>query len=46
VSGDLTVHGVTKPITAKLEKTGAGGPCSKEILGLETTFTIAAAISA
>jgi len=41
VTGDLTLHGVTKPLTVKLEKTGAGPGMKGEYrLGLETTFEI------
>lgn len=36
VKGDLTVHGQTKPITVKLEKTGESG----KKVGFETVFTI------
>lgn len=40
VTGDLTLRGVTKPITVHVEKTGQGkGMQGKEILGLESTFT-------
>lgn len=40
VAGDLTIHGVTKPVTAKLEKTGAGKGQGGAIIGFETTFNI------
>jgi polyisoprenoid-binding protein YceI len=40
VSGDLTLHGVTKPIKLTVEKTGSGKSRGTEILGFETTFTI------
>jgi polyisoprenoid-binding protein YceI len=40
LSGDLTMHGVTKPITAKLEKTGANKNPRGEIIGFESTFTV------
>lgn len=42
VSGDLTLHGVTKPVTVDLVKTGAGkdGRSGKDLIGLETTFTV------
>lgn len=41
VVGDLTLHGVTKTITIKLTKTGAGkDPWGNHRVGLETTFTI------
>lgn len=36
VKGDLTIHGQTKPITVKLEKTGEAG----KKVGFETVFTI------
>jgi polyisoprenoid-binding protein YceI len=41
VAGDLTIRGVTKPISIKLEKTGAGkGAMGNDIVGFETTFTL------
>jgi polyisoprenoid-binding protein YceI len=41
VTGDLTLHGVTKPITIKLEPTGAGaGPRGGAVVGFETLFTV------
>jgi polyisoprenoid-binding protein YceI len=40
VTGDLTLHGVTKRLTIKLEKTGAGKGQKGPIMGFETTFTI------
>jgi polyisoprenoid-binding protein YceI len=40
VAGDLTVHGVTKPITVKLEKTGQGSTQMGERIGFETVFTL------
>jgi polyisoprenoid-binding protein YceI len=41
VSGDLTLHGVTKPVTVKLNKTGAGtDPRRRPIAGIEATFTL------
>lgn len=41
VKGDLTLHGVTKPITAKLTRTGMGkGPRGGTIAGIEANFTI------
>lgn len=36
VTGDLTLHGVTKPLTVKVNKLGTG----KGLMGVETTFTI------
>ena len=40
-SGDLTVHGVTKPLTVKIEKTGQGkDPMGKERAGLAATFMV------
>lgn len=40
VTGDLTLHGVTKPITAKVEWIGAGQTAQGHKRGFEATFTI------
>jgi polyisoprenoid-binding protein YceI len=41
VRGDLTMRGVTRPITANVTLTGKGkNPQGKDIIGFETTFTI------
>jgi polyisoprenoid-binding protein YceI len=41
VQGDLTVRGVTRPITARVTFTGKGrNQRGQEIIGFETTFTI------
>lgn len=42
VSGDLTIHGVTKPISVKVAHTGKGtNPWTKkELIGFETSFDI------
>ena len=41
VTGDLTIHGVSKPVTLKVERVGAGkGPMGGSAVGLETTFKI------
>jgi polyisoprenoid-binding protein YceI len=41
VAGDLTLHGVTRPLTVKIEETGAGkGRRGEALLGIETRFTI------
>jgi polyisoprenoid-binding protein YceI len=40
VTGDMTIHGVKKPLTIKLEKTGEGKGQQGPIIGFETTFTI------
>ncbi len=41
VEGDLTLHGVTKPITVTIEHTGSGKDRSqKAIAGIESVFTI------
>jgi polyisoprenoid-binding protein YceI len=39
VTGDMTMHGVTKPLTIKLEKTGHAKGQRGEMIGFETTFT-------
>ena len=40
VQGDLTMHGVTKPITAKVEQTGRTKGRGGEAIGFEATFTV------
>jgi polyisoprenoid-binding protein YceI len=40
VTGDLTLHGVTKPITARVEKTGSGSMQGKELIGFDVSFTV------
>jgi polyisoprenoid-binding protein YceI len=40
VAGDLTIHGVTKPVTIKLEKTGEGKTQMGERIGFGTEFTL------
>ena len=40
VSGDLTMHGVTKPITAKVEVTGMSKSRGGDVAGFEATFTV------
>lgn len=40
VTGDLSLHGETKPITIKLVKTGAGEMKGTPLVGYETSFTI------
>jgi len=41
VQGDLTMRGVTRPITARVTFTGKGrNQRGQEIIGFETTFTI------
>jgi polyisoprenoid-binding protein YceI len=41
VTGDLTLHGVTKPVTAKVTKTGVGkGPRGGQLVGMEANLTI------
>ncbi len=41
VSGDLTLHGVTKPVKVRVIPTGTGkGPTGAAIAGIETTFTV------
>src|SRR5438045_1753184 len=36
VTGDLTIHGVTKPVTLNIEQTGQGSMGPRQILGFET----------
>ncbi len=41
VTGDLTLHGQTKPVTAKVDLTGTGpGMRGGEVAGIESKFTI------
>ena len=41
VTGDLTLHGVTKPITVKVARVGTGkGRDGEMLVGLETTFSL------
>lgn len=41
VAGDLTLRGVTKPVTARVTHTGTGeGRGGKKLAGVEATFTI------
>ncbi len=41
VTGDLSLHGVTKPVTAKITLTGSGkNPQGVQIIGFETAFTV------
>lgn len=41
VTGDLTLHGVTRPLSLKVVRTGAGrGPTGLPIAGIETTFAV------
>jgi polyisoprenoid-binding protein YceI len=41
VTGNLTIHGVSKPVTLKVERLGAGkSPMGGSSVGLETTFKI------
>jgi polyisoprenoid-binding protein YceI len=41
VTGDLTLHGVTRPVTVQLERIGTGkGMGGETRTGFETTFTI------
>ncbi|HEV8605774.1 MAG TPA: YceI family protein, partial [Tepidisphaeraceae bacterium] len=40
VTGDLTLHGVTKPITVNLEQTGQGAMGPRQIIGFETTVDL------
>ena len=41
VTGKLTLHGVTRPLTVTLKKVGAGkGPMGGQIVGIDTGFTI------
>jgi polyisoprenoid-binding protein YceI len=40
VTGDLTMHGVTKSITVNLEQTGQGSMGPRQIIGFETTVDL------
>jgi polyisoprenoid-binding protein YceI len=40
VIGDLTLHGVTKPVTAKVTKTGAGKMQGRQLAGVEAELSI------
>jgi len=40
VTGDLTMRGMTKPITAKVECTGRAKMGKEERIGFEATFTV------
>jgi polyisoprenoid-binding protein YceI len=41
VTGDLTMHGVTKPVTVKIEQTGSGKDMrGGAIAGIESVFTL------
>jgi polyisoprenoid-binding protein YceI len=40
VTGDLTMHGVTKPVTAKMDLVGTGSARGASLAGYESTFTV------
>jgi polyisoprenoid-binding protein YceI len=40
VTGDLTLHGETKPVTTKVTKTGTGKNFGKAVVGMEANLTI------
>jgi polyisoprenoid-binding protein YceI len=40
VTGDLTLHGVTKPVTVELRHTGSAERRGRELVGFESVFTI------
>ena len=41
VTGDLTIHGVTKSVTVKVDVTGMGkDPKGNPVVGFESTFTV------
>jgi polyisoprenoid-binding protein YceI len=41
VNGDLTLHGVTKPVTVKVERSGGGkGMRGESLAGIEATFAL------
>jgi polyisoprenoid-binding protein YceI len=40
VTGDLTLHGVTKPVTVKIARVGEGDMKGTKLVGYESVFTI------
>ncbi|HEV8292829.1 MAG TPA: YceI family protein [Tepidisphaeraceae bacterium] len=40
VTGDLTLHGVTKPVSVTIEQTGQGNMGPRQIIGFETTVDL------
>ena len=41
VAGDMTLHGVTRPLTVRVKRTGSGtNPMGKPIAGIEATFVV------
>jgi polyisoprenoid-binding protein YceI len=40
VAGDLTLHGVTKPVTAKVVRVGTGSMQGRTVAGWETTLSL------
>ena len=42
VAGDLTIHGVTKPVTVRMEKTGEGKGMQpgQHLIGFDVTFSV------
>jgi len=40
VTGDITIHGVKKPLTLTVEKTGEGSMQGRQLVGFEGMFTI------
>lgn len=40
ITGDLTIKGITKPLTVRVVRTGMGEMRGQQLIGMETTFKI------